>query len=129
MRQGKEVPPKEPAWRISNFPGSLAGQRSRRSAASLPAPWWPAAPTQPSPHHPDPPSDVRRCGSAGNPRPCARTPSQPRCPSSLDNGLVKMTFGRDDVGVKTGWGDVSITATSVVVAGTELAHNLNGVDP
>src|SRR6478752_3699687 len=47
----------------------------------------------------------------------------------LDNGLVKMTFGRDDVGVKTGWSDVSITATSVVVAGTELAHNLNGVDP
>ena len=43
----------------------------------------------------------------------------------LDNGLVKMTFGRDDVGVKTGWSDVSITATSVVVAGTELAHNLN----
>ncbi|HKU11463.1 MAG TPA: polysaccharide lyase family protein [Sinomonas sp.] len=47
----------------------------------------------------------------------------------LDNGLVRATFGRDDVGVRTGWQDVSITATSVVVAGTELAHNLNGVDP
>jgi rhamnogalacturonan endolyase len=47
----------------------------------------------------------------------------------LDNGLVKITFARDDVGVVTGWSDVSITATSVVVAGTELAHNLNGVEP
>jgi rhamnogalacturonan endolyase len=47
----------------------------------------------------------------------------------LDNGLVKITFARDDVGVVTGWTDVSITATSVVVAGTELAHNLNGVEP
>jgi rhamnogalacturonan endolyase len=40
----------------------------------------------------------------------------------LDNGLVKITFARDDV--VTGWSDVSITATSVVVAGTELGHNL-----
>ena len=48
----------------------------------------------------------------------------------LDNGLVRITFGRDDAGgVLTGWGDVSITATSVVVDNTELAHNLNGVDP
>jgi rhamnogalacturonan endolyase len=47
----------------------------------------------------------------------------------LDNGLVRITFARDDVGVATGWSDVSITATSVVVAGTELAHNLNGVAP
>jgi rhamnogalacturonan endolyase len=47
----------------------------------------------------------------------------------LDNGLVKITFARDDVGVVTGWTDVSITATSVVVAGRELAHNLNGVEP
>lgn len=49
----------------------------------------------------------------------------------LDNGLVRFTFGRDDEagGVLTGWTDVSVTATSVVVAGTELAHNLNGVDP
>ncbi|WP_270888998.1 polysaccharide lyase family protein [Pedococcus sp. 5OH_020] len=47
----------------------------------------------------------------------------------LDNGLVRIAFGRDDVGVATGWSDVSITAKSVVVAGTELAHNLNGVEP
>ncbi|KHL01435.1 hypothetical protein [Sinomonas humi] len=47
----------------------------------------------------------------------------------LDNGLVRAAFGRDDVGVPTGWQDVSITATSIVVAGTELAHNLNGVNP
>jgi rhamnogalacturonan endolyase len=49
----------------------------------------------------------------------------------LDNGLVRFTFGRDDAagGVVTGWSDVSITATSVVVDGTELAHQLNGVDP
>jgi rhamnogalacturonan endolyase len=47
----------------------------------------------------------------------------------LDNGLVRATFGRDDVGVPSGWQDVSITATSIVVGGTELAHNLNGVDP
>ncbi|MHA7986387.1 polysaccharide lyase family protein [Rathayibacter sp. CAU 1779] len=49
----------------------------------------------------------------------------------LDNGLVTFTFGRDDAegGVVTGWTDTSITATSVVVDGTELAHNLNGVDP
>lgn len=49
----------------------------------------------------------------------------------LDNGLIRYTFGRDDAagGVVTGWPDVSITATSIVVDGTELAHNLNGVDP
>jgi rhamnogalacturonan endolyase len=47
----------------------------------------------------------------------------------LDNGLVRATFGRDDAGVVTGWQDVSITATSIVVDGTELAHDLNGVDP
>ena len=47
----------------------------------------------------------------------------------LDNGLVRITFARDDVGVVTGWRDVSITATSVVVAGTELGHHLNGVEP
>ncbi|MBP0461734.1 polysaccharide lyase family protein, partial [Streptomyces montanisoli] len=49
----------------------------------------------------------------------------------LDNGLVRFTFGRDDAhnGVVTGWDDVSVTATSVVVDGRELAHNLNGVDP
>ncbi|MCH6468644.1 polysaccharide lyase family protein [Sinomonas terrae] len=47
----------------------------------------------------------------------------------LDNGLVRAAFGRDDVGVPTGWQNVSITATSIVVAGTELAHNLNGVNP
>jgi rhamnogalacturonan endolyase len=49
----------------------------------------------------------------------------------LDNGLVRFTFGRDDglAGITTGWPDVSITAQSVVVQGTELAHNLTGVDP
>jgi rhamnogalacturonan endolyase len=49
----------------------------------------------------------------------------------LDNGLIRFTFGRDDAagGVVTGWTDVSITATSVVVDGVELAHNLNGVEP
>jgi rhamnogalacturonan endolyase len=49
----------------------------------------------------------------------------------LDNGLLTVTFGRDDAagGIVTGWTDTSITATSVVVNGTELAHNLNGVDP
>ena len=49
----------------------------------------------------------------------------------LDNGLIRFTFGRDDAagGAVTGWTDTSITATSVVVDGTELAHNLNGVDP
>jgi rhamnogalacturonan endolyase len=49
----------------------------------------------------------------------------------LDNGLITFTFGRDDAagGVVTGWTDTSITATSIVVDGTELAHNLNGVDP
>jgi rhamnogalacturonan endolyase len=50
---------------------------------------------------------------------------------TLDNGLVRFTFGRDDAagGVLTGWTDTSITATSVVVDGTELGHDLNGVDP
>lgn len=49
----------------------------------------------------------------------------------FDNGLISFTFGRDDDagGVVTGWTNTSITATSVVVDGTELAHNLNGVDP
>lgn len=48
----------------------------------------------------------------------------------LDNGLVRFAFGRDDAnGIVTGWTDVSITATSVIVDGRELAHNLNGVDP
>jgi rhamnogalacturonan endolyase len=49
----------------------------------------------------------------------------------LDNGLIRYTFGRDDAvgGVVSGWTDVSITATSVIVNGTELAHNLNGVEP
>jgi rhamnogalacturonan endolyase len=49
----------------------------------------------------------------------------------FDNGLIKFTFGRDDAagGVVTGWTTTSITATSIVVDGTELAHNLNGVDP
>jgi rhamnogalacturonan endolyase len=49
----------------------------------------------------------------------------------LDNGLIRFTFSRDDAagGVVTGWPDVSITATSIVVNGTELAHNLNGVNP
>ncbi|GHJ41551.1 polysaccharide lyase family protein [Streptomyces sp. TS71-3] len=49
----------------------------------------------------------------------------------LDNGLARFAFGRDDAqgGVVTGWNDVSITATSVVVNGTELARNLNGVEP
>ncbi|MFI6345986.1 polysaccharide lyase family protein [Streptomyces sp. NPDC050560] len=49
----------------------------------------------------------------------------------LDNGLVRFTFGRDDAtgGIVTGWDDVSITATSVVVDGTELAHHLGGVEP
>jgi rhamnogalacturonan endolyase len=49
----------------------------------------------------------------------------------LDNGLARFTFGRDDAagGIVTGWSDVSITCSSVVVGGTELAHNLNGVNP
>jgi rhamnogalacturonan endolyase len=49
----------------------------------------------------------------------------------LDNGLVRFTFGRDDAvgGIVTGWSDVSVSATSVIVDGTELAHNLNGVEP
>jgi rhamnogalacturonan endolyase len=49
----------------------------------------------------------------------------------LDNGLVRITFGRDDAvaGVVTGWTDTSISATSVVVGGREIGHNLNGVDP
>jgi rhamnogalacturonan endolyase len=49
----------------------------------------------------------------------------------FDNGLVKLTFGRDDAagGIVTGWPNTSITATSVIISGQELAHNLNGVDP
>jgi rhamnogalacturonan endolyase len=49
----------------------------------------------------------------------------------LDNGLVRFTFNRDDSagGVVTGWTNTSITATSVIANGTELAHNLNGVEP
>jgi rhamnogalacturonan endolyase len=49
----------------------------------------------------------------------------------FDNGLIRFTFGRDDAagGIVTGWTNTSITATSVIVDGTELAHNLNGVDP
>jgi len=49
----------------------------------------------------------------------------------LDNGLIRFTFGRDDPagGVVTGWPNVSVTATSIIVDGIELAHNLNGVDP
>ena len=49
----------------------------------------------------------------------------------LDNGLIRFTFGRDDPagGVVTGWPNVSVSVTSVIVDGIELAHNLNGVDP
>ena len=48
----------------------------------------------------------------------------------LDNELVRFTFTRDDApGIVTGWPDVSITASSVVVGGVELAHNLNGISP
>ncbi len=49
----------------------------------------------------------------------------------LDNGLIRFTFTRDDAagGIVTGWSEVSITASSVVVDGVELAHNLNGVEP
>lgn len=49
----------------------------------------------------------------------------------FDNGLIRYTFNRDDAagGVVTGWTTTSITATSIVVNGTELAHNLNGVNP
>ena len=49
----------------------------------------------------------------------------------LDNGLIRFTFGRDDAagGIVTGWTDTSITASSVVVNGTELGRNLNGIAP
>jgi rhamnogalacturonan endolyase len=49
----------------------------------------------------------------------------------LDNGLIRFTFTPDDAtaGIVTGWTDVSVTASSVVVDGVELAHNLNGVEP
>jgi rhamnogalacturonan endolyase len=49
----------------------------------------------------------------------------------LDNGLIRFTFSRDDAagGIVTGWPDVSITATSVIVNGAELAHDLNGISP
>lgn len=39
----------------------------------------------------------------------------------LDNGLLKITFGKDAID--------DFSATSVIVKGTELAHNLNGVQP
>ncbi len=39
----------------------------------------------------------------------------------LDNGLLKITFGKDAIG--------DFSATSVIVKGTELAHNLNGIMP
>src|SRR5262245_57469028 len=49
----------------------------------------------------------------------------------LDNGLIRFTFGRDDAagGIVTGWTDTSITASSVVVNGTELGRNPNGIAP
>lgn len=49
----------------------------------------------------------------------------------LDNGLIRFTFSRDDAagGIVTGWPDTSITASSVIVDGTELAHGLNGIAP
>jgi len=49
----------------------------------------------------------------------------------LDNGLIRFEFSRDDAtgGIVTGWQDTSITASSVTVNGTELAHNLNGIAP
>ncbi len=57
----------------------------------------------------------------------------------LDNGLIRFTLNRDDgaAGIVTGWdgssadrpATTSITATSVIVNGRELAHNLNGVTP
>ena len=39
----------------------------------------------------------------------------------LDNGLIRFTFGRDDPagGVVTGWPNVSVTATSIIVDGIE----------
>ncbi len=39
----------------------------------------------------------------------------------LDNGLLKITFGTDAIG--------DYSATSIIVKGTELAHNLNGIQP
>ena len=39
----------------------------------------------------------------------------------LDNGLLKMTFGKDTLD--------DFSATSVIAFGQELAHNLNGVRP
>ncbi len=39
----------------------------------------------------------------------------------LDNGLLKITFGKDAIG--------DFSATSVIVKGQELAHNLNGIMP
>ncbi len=39
----------------------------------------------------------------------------------LDNGLLKITFGKDAIN--------DYSATSIIVKGTELAHNLNGVQP
>jgi rhamnogalacturonan endolyase len=42
----------------------------------------------------------------------------------LDNGLFTATFDRDDAA--SGWPDVSISLTGLVVGGVELAHNLDG---
>ncbi|HTB63915.1 MAG TPA: polysaccharide lyase family protein [Opitutales bacterium] len=39
----------------------------------------------------------------------------------LDNGLLKITFGKDAI--------QDFSATSIIVKGTELAHNLNGIMP
>ena len=39
----------------------------------------------------------------------------------LDNGLLKITFGKDTLD--------DFSATSVIAFGQELAHNLNGVRP
>ncbi|GHJ41553.1 polysaccharide lyase family protein [Streptomyces sp. TS71-3] len=48
----------------------------------------------------------------------------------LDNGLVRFTFGRDDLnGVYSGYTGVSVAAVSVVVDGVELGHHLNGSKP
>ena len=46
----------------------------------------------------------------------------------LGNGLFTATFDRDDA-IFSGWPGVSISLTSLVVGGVELAHNLNGESP
>ena len=43
---------------------------------------------------------------------------------ALSNGLFSATFDRDDGA--SGWQGVSVTLTSLVVGGVELAHNLGG---